>query len=360
MPGQDTGSAGCWNRGPFRVGVFRGRIANQRPQRFELRREGRCNPRHLQQQPHRQADDQIDQTEQVITSIHQAARQRIESSPAAMPESHLPEPVAKWDFEESLIDSIGGQEGTAHGNVRFDSGMLVLETGAYLTTAPLTETLTEKTLEAWVRLDNLDQRGGGVISLQSLDGSVFDAIVFGETEPRRWLAGSEHHRRTKSFGGPDEQQASERTVHLAIAYHADGTIVGYRDGVPYGNPYRSDPPIRFQRGQAVVSFGLRHLPAGGNRLLRGRIEQAALYNRALSETEIAASFQHASGGITPGQLLAAMNQDERDQLDAATKRLSGLQSDLQSLGPPREPRELAVWAEMSRALLLLKELIYVP
>ena len=28
-------------------------------------------------------------------------------------------------------------------------------------------------------------------------------------------------------------------------------------------------------------------------------------------------------------------------------------------GPVREPRELAVWTEMSRALMLLKEFIYV-
>ena len=37
----------------------------------------------------------------------------------------------------------------------------------------------EKTLEAWVQLSDLQQRGGGVLGVQTLDGSVFDAIVFG-------------------------------------------------------------------------------------------------------------------------------------------------------------------------------------
>jgi hypothetical protein len=30
---------------------------------------------------------------------------------------------------------------------------------------------------------------GGVISIQTLDGGMFDAIVFGEREPGRWMAG---------------------------------------------------------------------------------------------------------------------------------------------------------------------------
>ena len=42
-------------------------------------------------------------------------------------------------------------------------------------TAPLKRAIREKTLEAWVQLDTLDQRGGGVMSLQTPNGAVFDA-----------------------------------------------------------------------------------------------------------------------------------------------------------------------------------------
>ena len=35
-----------------------------------------------------------------------------------------------------------------------------------------------------MQLENLEQGGGGVISVQTLDGAMFDAIVFGEREPR--------------------------------------------------------------------------------------------------------------------------------------------------------------------------------
>ncbi len=45
-----------------------------------------------------------------------------------------------------------------------------------------------RTLEAWVQVDGLDQRGGGVISIQSADGARFDSIVFAEQMPRRRMA----------------------------------------------------------------------------------------------------------------------------------------------------------------------------
>lgn len=69
-------------------------------------------------------------------------------------------------------------------------------------------------------------------------------------------------------------------MHVAIAYHDDGQIVGYRDGQPYGKPYKSNGPIEFKAGQTVISFGVRHLPAGGNRMLAGKILRAQLYDRA--------------------------------------------------------------------------------
>jgi hypothetical protein len=45
-------------------------------------------------------------------------------------------------------------------------------------TDSLTRDVREKTLEAWVLLGNLDQRGGGVISIEY--PPTFDAIAFGE------------------------------------------------------------------------------------------------------------------------------------------------------------------------------------
>ena len=131
-------------------------------------------------------------------------------------------------------------------------------------TAPIDRDLTAKTLEVWIELETLTQRGGGAISLQSLDGTTFDAIVFGEREPRRWMAGSNNFARTQSFEGPEESEADSRSTHIAITWHADGTITGYRNGQPYGKPYASSGSVTFRKGEAQVLFGImRKLAARG-------------------------------------------------------------------------------------------------
>ena len=75
-------------------------------------------------------------------------------------------------------------------------------------------------------------------------------------------------------------------VHLAVTYSADGTISGYRNGIAYGESYKASKPVEFIAGQAVVSFAIRHLPAGDNRMLQGRISRAQVFDRALSGKKI--------------------------------------------------------------------------
>ncbi|MCA9059285.1 MAG: DUF1553 domain-containing protein, partial [Planctomycetaceae bacterium] len=209
----------------------------------------------------------------------------------------------------------GPLHGTLHGNARLENGQLIVDgQDSWFGTAPLAADVGEKTLEAWVLLDDLDQRGGGVISLQTLDGVTFDAIVFGEREPRKWMAGSNGFTRTMPFGGEEEKEAAEKAVHVAIVYQADGTIIGYRNGQRYGMPYRPRELQGFQAGQAQIAFGLRHAPAGGNRLLKARIERGQLYRRALSDDEIALSAGVADRDyVSTPQLLAAMNDSQRQQ-----------------------------------------------
>ena len=57
-------------------------------------------------------------------------------------------------------------------------------------------TIRDKTLVAWVAPANLEQQGGGVLSIGGT-GAHFDAIVFGEIEPGRWMAGSNFFSRTE-------------------------------------------------------------------------------------------------------------------------------------------------------------------
>lgn len=42
-------------------------------------------------------------------------------------------------------------------------------------------TVTDKTYAAWVKLNDVNQGGGGLVTLETNDGSTFDAIVYNET-----------------------------------------------------------------------------------------------------------------------------------------------------------------------------------
>ncbi len=276
--------------------------------------------------------------------------------------------VAEWDFTESLADAVGdGDVELVGGASRTDSG-LVLDAGGYAVSKSFAMDLKEKTLEVWVRLKDLGQRGGGAITVQTPNGATFDSIVFGEQAAREWMAGSNHFARTKSFGGEAEDSADSRFVHLAISYSDDGTITGYRDGKPYGKPYRSDGPISFVSGRWIVSFGVRHLPANPGRLLSGTIAKARVYGVALSAEEIAASANDGSDWISEQELMDALNQSERARLDAMRSELTRLESELTDIpaivvvGTPANlelSAEEQAWSEFAHALFLLQEFIYV-
>lgn len=148
-------------------------------------------------------------------------------------------------------------------------------------------------------------------------------------------------------------------MHLALVYRADGTIAGYRRGEPYGQPYRSHGPEEFEAGKCNVIFGLRHSPAGGNKMLRGRILRARLYDRALSDAEVSASAKTEAALPGDEDLLAALDDNERNVVRHAREELSDLNLKLTEIreatshaGPE------AAWQSLAQSLVNLKEFIY--
>ncbi|MCA8993081.1 MAG: DUF1553 domain-containing protein [Planctomycetaceae bacterium] len=244
-------------------------------------------------------------------------------------------PIARWTFENDANDDMGSLHGTLHGGATISDGQLHLNgKDAYLSTAPLASQLRAKTLEAWVRLDDLTQRGGGVLSVQTTDGGVFDAIVYGERDAGQWMAGSNGFVRWNSFKRSEEKEANKSLVHVAIVYREDGTIQGYRNGEPYGLPYKSSGLVTYEPGSSQVLLGLRHgTGPGGNRMLTGHIEQAQLYDKALTDEEIGLTSARFNI-VSKAQLLARMSEDQRSQLakwEAEAKALSDEIGQLQNL-----------------------------
>ncbi|MBI1323303.1 DUF1553 domain-containing protein [bacterium] len=256
----------------------------------------------------------------------------------------LPVPYAMWSFDNGPEDEAGNLHGQLVGGARIESGALVLDgVSAWFRTPTLKKYLGIKTFEAWVMTDDLDQRGGGVISLQSNDGGIFDAIVFGEQETRRWMAGSDGFSRTASFRGQEETEAKTRPVHVAIVWDKDGVVSAYRDGMPYGTPYKT-VPAKFPLNDTHLAIGLRHLPAGGNRMFRGRVLRAAVYDRALKPAEIERSAARESGFVSPEELAARLGPEAARQHGELRRQRQGLAEELARVVAAPKPKIYAVQA----------------
>jgi hypothetical protein len=246
-------------------------------------------------------------------------------------------PYAAWDFEGNLKESVNSLDLEAHGKIEFHDGMVVLNR-AYLSSKSLPIDLKGKTLEIWCKLPNLNQRGGGLMGIQG-PGDFFDTIVIGERQPRHWISGSNGFSRTDDFPGSAPETKINQILHLAMVYQPDGTTTLYRDGKPYGKPFRKGSAT-FPQNRSSVIFGLRHLPAGGNKFLNVSIDKARLYNRALTAEEVAASSSGNNLFISEKDLLQALTPEQKLKQKALTRTLDESTTALKQIPASVDPKTL--------------------
>ncbi len=314
---------------------------------------------------------EISKLRQQVSDLLEPARQKLlakRGKTAMGKAADFPQPLARWTFDGDLRDAIGSLHAELRGPKSngsdaaalkpfFQDGALLLDGQHYAVTPLIEQALAPKTLEVWVQLDNLDQKGGAAISLEAPDGSVFDALVFGERDPRQWLAGSDFFKRTQALDG-EAETVTDRPVHVALTYAADGTISMYRDGKEYGKPYVSKALLNHSEKRAHLLFGLRHSPAANGRFLTGRLFEARLYDRALTGAEIAKTSQ-ADGFVSEVEVLAALSAEERTAVAQAEKEMQRLAAEIGKLAPsstqddPNRP-----WQDLAQSLFSWKEFLY--
>ncbi len=284
----------------------------------------------------RQREARRDQWRRVIETENRNIAALESRGASRVPRSVNHEPVAPMPRFEWRFDRIESSEvaGEPHGGARVTGGLLELpKPGAYFQSRPLTRDIREKTLSGWVRLSDLQQSGGAVISLEQSDGRVFDAIVFAERQPRKWMTGSEGFQRTRDLQAPEESEALGDWVHLAAVYSADRKVALYRNGRPYGEPYEVPALVTFLAGDARVAVGRRH-EGGGKPWLTGAVRQAALHDRALTRAEIEAVYREGGGGPSLAEALARLTPRELRERDEARQRLLEAQRRLQAEEKP--------------------------
>ncbi|MCL5098419.1 MAG: GH32 C-terminal domain-containing protein [Candidatus Omnitrophica bacterium] len=146
--------------------------------------------------------------------------------------------------------------------------------------------LTDKTLVAWVCFTNVIQRGGSVLTLEN-PGGEFDAMVFGEIKPGKWMAGSDYFRRTQQDQDlwPNDPGSTNALIQLAIVYRGRQVSI-YRNGRRYAEYAMQTEPATFDTSSRVL-MGLRHTDAARpNCFFTGSIEDARIYDQALDEKAI--------------------------------------------------------------------------
>lgn len=217
--------------------------------------------------------------------------------------------------------------------------------------------LTDKTLVAWVKIDNLTQRGGSVLTIENGDGA-FDAVVFGEKIPAKWMPGSEFFNRTPGdqSKSPVETAKPGQLIQIAIVYQGK-TVRIIRDGITISESTVTQP-VRFDE-QSTVVMGLRHLDAGDRACFAGSIVDARIYSYALSADALGVMKPGALTSIKPlawwdfstGKLDDRMGTFPTGKLHGQAKLESGalhLPGDVsyfQTGGQPTRTRETELWPQ---------------
>ena len=226
-------------------------------------------------------------------------------------------PVAFWKFDENLDCSISDLNLKSHGKISFEQGSVVLN-NSYLESPKLPFELHAKTLEAWIVLDDLKQRGGGVMTING--PGAFDSIVLGERMPKHWISGSNGFARTEDFVGSKPEVLTGKPVHLAMTYSDNGKITLFRNGEEYGTPYEKRLAF-FPAQKTSVFFGLRHPPAGEGKYLAVKIKEARLYDRALSGEEVSKSMKGMHVTLSNDELISALTENIRKEKSSLEKKI---------------------------------------
>jgi hypothetical protein len=202
--------------------------------------------------------------------------------------------VVYYPFNGNAYDESGnGNDGEVNGATlatdRFgNSGKAYRfnETGDVIFTS-LNTRIETKTFCAWVKLHDLSQKGGGVVALQIPNGAnQFDAIVYNETS-EGWRFGSDYSKRSSVAKQPE---ISQDWIFVCATYD-DHSYKFYRNGnLLFNNT--SFNVYNFYKPQLLI--GQRHGSPGLNlsdRYLKALIDDVRIYNRALSEAEVAALYE---------------------------------------------------------------------
>ncbi|MBM3784034.1 MAG: DUF1553 domain-containing protein [Acidobacteria bacterium] len=259
---------------------------------------------------------QIAEWERTIAEAYRTVR------PA--PDPTAPRPYARWTFDVDARNDAAGLHGVLPANARIEGGVLAPGEKAEtvtLTTSTLEKEIREKTLEAWIRVKKQPSKAVAVFELRNRSGfrgASVDGLQYAAGKNRQWENTSIGRFRTAGVNGAPEDTAEGGLLHLAIVYRADDRIQIYRNGNPYGAAYLPEQGTASSKlqtyfpGDAVARFTAN---------VELHVEEARLYDRALTAAEMAASYSQGVSNYPADVLRARMNDSQREALESAEQGL---------------------------------------
>ena len=163
--------------------------------------------------------------------------------------------------------------------------------------------LRDKTMVVWVALNDNSQQGGSAFTIETLsprfDGA-FDSVVFGERKAQAWMLGSDDFLRTERDQSAYPTDGSRQKFERIAAVCESDHVTLYCDSQVLASYRMPNPPATFGSDAAIL-IGLRHLARRGQTgaYLSGEVEEARLYDRALTAEEVKALQPNSSAGPKP-------------------------------------------------------------
>ena len=221
-------------------------------------------------------------------------------STGVFPSGNIPEGIiGHWKFNVgSELTDLTGNWGDliVSGNASIANGKLDLNANGRARATSYTGALIgNKTLVAYLSMENLNLTSGAPIAIDAINSDSFDGIIYAEKQPNRWMNGSSFYKRTKVLNPGFAESVIGENIMVAITYEqvvsnpSQVKITFYRNGTSYGS-YISNDFATWSAGNVDMLFGPRLYYNGTNSFegaIDASLDEAMIFNRALSASEVA-------------------------------------------------------------------------
>lgn len=201
--------------------------------------------------------------------------------------------VSWWGGDNNALDIVGENHGTLVNGTDYSTGMVGqcfsfdgVDDYISVPSDPSIDPTTEATLEAWVYFNQLPSAAGHIMEIMAKSGFNTDLDILANTNDRVYF-----------YVGAGVNVASNTVIqagqwyHIACVYKAADRLEIFIDGL-----LDNSITISVTRGTNSNPFTLGAAAQWPGRYLSGLLDEAAIYNRAMSADEIAAICNAGSAG----------------------------------------------------------------